>query len=478
MLMGIMAGAMAPVFFSPPTIRMSPPETLTSGIEALRKLSVEDLLLPVLVQLVVIIAAARLFGILARAIKQPSVVGEIVAGLLLGPSLVGWLMPEWHAAVFRPALPGLPRDLADVVITKIFVGFKEIGLIFLLFFIGLDFDYGHLKLKGKSAIAICLAGILVPFSLGLGLAPLIHPHLEVHPYTGLPVPLVGMMLFLGTTLSITALPVLGRMMIELGIHRTSLAAVVIAAAAAGDAVGWILLAGVAGATKGNFSIGGTLAMVSLTIAFCAVMLVVVRPLAVRYFRRAVDATGGELTITPLAVLFVLLLLAALATNRIGIFAVFGAFMLGAVLSDQEAIRTAVGVKLRDFITAFFLPIFFTYNGLRTDLTLLTGSTVWVFAAAIVVAGIVGKIVSCGLAARFTGYAWKESALIGVMMNTRGLMAPIIINVGYDLGVIPRSLFSMLILMSVTTTLMTVPLLYAMRRGTELEQPMRESGFGK
>lgn len=451
---------------------------MAAGVEALRTLSVEDLLLPVLVQLVIIIAAARIFGILARAIKQPSVVGEIVAGLLLGPSLAGWLWPEWSGAVFRPHLHDVPPELSEVAFPKIFTALKEIGLIFLLFFIGLEFDYGHLKLKGKAAFAVCTAGILLPFALGLGLAPLIYPYLEAHPKTGEVVPFAGMMLFLGTALSITALPVLGRMMIEMGIHRTGLAAVVIAAAAAGDAVGWIMLAAVAAAAKGNFTIAGTAIMIGLTVAFVAFMYFVVRPLAVRYFRNSIADANGNLATTPLAVLFVLLFLAAIGTNLIGIFAVFGAFLLGAVLSDQEAIRVAVGVKLRDFITVFFLPIFFTYTGLRTDVGTLSGTSAWLIAIAVIGAAIIGKVAGCGLAARYAGFSWKESSLIGALMNTRGLMELIVINVGYDLGVIPRSLFTILVLMAVLTTVMTAPILHALRRGTELEQPMRESGFGK
>jgi Kef-type K+ transport system membrane component KefB len=453
----------------------TPPDLPTAAL-ALRKLSVEDLLIPVLTQLIVIIVVARLAGLLARRLGQPTVVGEIVAGVALGPSLFGALFPDLFAAVFRPHLPGIDETLALAAFPKIFEVLKELGLIFLLFLIGLEFDFGHLRVKGRSALAICVVGVALPFTLGLGLAPVIHGHLEPHDVTGRPVPLFAMTLFLGTALSITALPILGRMLIEMGVNRTRLAAVVITAAAVGDAVGWVLLASVAAVAKAAFDPLAAAQMVGLTVGFFALMYFAVRPVLAGYFRRSLAASDGQLSLTALAVLLTALFVSAIATGEIGIFAIFGAFILGAVLSDQHAFREAVAARIRDFVTAFFLPIFFTYTGLRTEIGTLNGAGLWAVCGAVIFVALFGKIVGCGVAARLTGFSARESAVVGVLMNTRALMELIVINVGYDLGVIPKSLFCVLVLMAILTTVMTTPIVLLLRRGTELEEPIRRSGF--
>jgi Kef-type K+ transport system membrane component KefB len=454
---------------------MNPLFASSEAAESLIKLDVEHLLLPVLIQLIVIIAAARAFGSLARKFGQPSVVGEIAAGLLLGPSLFGWLFPEAFATVFRPALPGVEQSLADATLPKIFTIIAQFGLIFLLFLVGLEFEFDHVRERGRSAVLISLAGIAVPFALGAALAPVIHPHLEPHPRAG-PVSLLGLTLFLGVALSITAIPVLGRIMMELNVTRTRLGAITITAAAVDDAIGWILLASVAAVVKSNFDPLETLRMAGLTVAFALTMWFVVRPLLVRYFAYSLRVNRGRLSATGLAVLLVSVLLASIATNLIGIFAVFGAFMLGAVLSDQAELRHAAHAKLRDIVTSFFVPVFFTYTGLRTDITALQGGVLGLLCVALVVAAVTGKLVGCGLAARVSGFTWKESGIIGSMMNARGLMALIAINLGYELGVVPRSLFCMLVIMTLTTTVLTTPLLLLLRKGTEIEEPIARSGF--
>lgn len=443
--------------------------------ESLIKLDVEHLLLPVLIQLVVIIAAARAFGALARRVGQPSVVGEIAAGLLLGPSLMGWLAPDLFAAVFRPELHGVEQSLTDAVLPKIFTVIAQFGLIFLLFLVGLEFEFDHVRSHGRSAVLISITGILVPFALGAALAQFIHPHLEPHPKVG-PVSLTGLTLFLGVALSITAIPVLGRIMMELNVTRTRLGAITITAAAVDDAVGWILLASVAAVVKSNFDPLETLRMAALTVAFALVMWFAVRPLLVRYFAYSLRVNRNRLSATGLAVLLVCVLLAAIATNLIGIFAVFGAFLLGAVLSDQAELQRAAHAKLYDIVTSFFVPVFFTYTGLRTDITSIHGPIAWLMCAVLVFAAVIGKLLGCGLAARAGGFTWKESGIIGAMMNARGLMALIAINLGYELGVVPRSLFCMLVIMALATTVLTTPLLLLLRKGTEIEEPIARSGF--
>ncbi|MCE9561706.1 MAG: cation:proton antiporter [Planctomycetes bacterium] len=447
---------------------------LIEAARQLKSLDTETLILPILLQLIVIIAAARTFGALARRIGQPSVIGEIIAGLLLGPSLFGWLFPEQFALVFRPCL-GIERAVGDALLPKIFTVIAQLGLIFLLFLVGLDFEGGHVRAHGRAAVLISLAGITAPFALGAALAQWIHPHLEAHPVTG-PVPLVGLTLFLGVALSITAMPVLGRIMMELNVTRTRLGAITITAAAVDDAIGWILLAAVAAVVKSNFDPLATLRMTGLTAAFVLFMVCVARPLLVRYFAASMRKAGGKLTATALAVLFVALFLSAVMTNLIGIFAVFGAFLFGAVLSDQEELRTAAAAKLQDVVTGFFVPVFFTYTGLRTDITSMQGGMVWLICAVVIVAAVAGKLVGCGLAAKVSGFTWKEAGIIGAMMNARGLMALIAINLGYELGVVPRSLYAVLVLMALATTMLTTPLLLRLRRSTEIEEPIAKSGF--
>lgn len=448
------------------------------AVEALRKLHVEDLLLPVLVQLAVIIVVARLFGLLARKLGQPTVVGEVIAGLLLGPSLFGWLFPQAFAVVFTPALPDVPADLANAAFPKVFQVLSQLGLVFLLFLVGLEFDFGHLKVKGGTAAAVALTGIALPFALGVGLAPLVHPHLEPHPTAG-PVPLFGLTLFLGVALSITAMPVLARILLEFGITRTRIGVVAMAAAAVGDAVGWVLLASVKPVAKlgtDGFSPSGTAVMVGLGVGFALAMVFVVRPLLVRYLDWSMGRKDGQLSATALAVLLAGVLLSALATNGTGISAIFGAFLFGVILSDREAVREAVTARLWDFVTTFFLPVYFTYTGLRTDVGSLGG--LWWVAAVVLLAAVGGKFAGCATAARLTGFRWKEAGVIGALMNTRGLMELIVINIGYDIGVIPKSLYCALVLMAVVTTVMAGPVVLLLRRGTEVDEPMRASGWGR
>ncbi len=443
--------------------------------ESLAKLNVEELLQPVLVQLIVIVAAARIAGVLARRVGQPAVVGEVVAGLLLGPSLLGWVLPGVSAAVFRPHFDGVPPELADAAFPKIFQVFSQVGLIFLLFLIGLEFEFGHLKERGKAALAVSVAGIALPFALGAGLARLVHPYLEPHPTAG-PVPLFGLTLFMGISMAITAIPVLGRIMVELNVQRTRLGTVTMTAAAINDAVGWVLLAAVAALARATFDPADTAIMVAKTVGFALVVALVARPLAVRHFAWSLRANGGNLSFNALAVLLVLMLLCAVATNLIGIFAIFGPFLLGVALSDQPEFRAAVLARLRDIVFVFFLPVFFTYTGLRTEVTSVHGVAGWLALAGVVAAAVAGKLGGCALAARASGMPWRESLIVGAMMNTRGLMELIVINVGYELGVIPKSLFAALVVMAVVTTAMTTPLLLLLRRGTEIEAPIAESGF--
>ena len=426
-------------------------------------MSVEHLLFTVLIQLSVIIAAARVFATLARRLGQPAVVGEIAAGVLLGPSCFGYFCPGWFQAVFDPS------------VNQAFLVLSQLGLILLLFAVGLEFDFSHLRGHGKASLAISLTGIGLPFLLGLVLAWAMWPHLEPLA-TGRPVPFLGFALFMGTAMSITAIPVLGRLMMELNITRTRIGALTISAAAVDDACGWILLATVSSIVRADFQPGLTLGMIAATAGFFLVMLFAVRPLLSRFVRRALRQGGGDLSTNSLAVVYAAVFLAAMVTNLIGIFAIFGAFLMGTVLSGEAELREVMSRHLRNFLTVIFLPIFFTYTGLRTNIGTLASPTDWLLLGGVILCAVAGKLGGCSIAARLAGFSTREALCVGAMMNTRGLMELIVINVGRDLGVIPDSVYCMLVLMALVTNVMATPLLLHFMRRTELEPWIRKSGF--
>jgi Kef-type K+ transport system membrane component KefB len=250
----------------------------------------------------------------------------------------------------------------------------------------------------------------------------------------------------------------------------------ISAAALDDATGWIILALVTAIVRSTFDPVKFLLMAGETLAFAAGMIWSVRPLVKRWFSQIMSRNRGGLSLNALAVLLIMILVAALATSLIGIFSIFGAFFFGAILYDQHELRKAVQGRLRDFITVFFLPIFFTYTGLRTDILTMSGRTFWFMCALVLLAASVGKFGGCSLAARLNGLPWRESSMIGVMMNTRGLMELIVINIGYDLGIIPKSVFFMLVFMAVCTTYLTTPILRRLIRSSELEAEYLDSEF--
>ncbi len=400
----------------------------------------ENFVLHILIQFVVIIAAARAGAWFLGLFGQPQVVGEIVAGLLLGPSLLGRFAPEVVEFIFPPDA------------TVVFRVLSEIGLVLLMFLIGLEFDFSHLSQVRRTVIGVATAGIALPFALGIALALWIHPQIASD------VNRTGFVLIVAVALSITAIPILGRIMIELNIHRTRLGALTITAAAIDDALGWIMLAGISTLIHGNFEFAAVARMVLLTLAFVAGCWFVVRPLLIPSACYLLRRENGDLSLAGLSAVLIAVFLAAAATNMIGIFSIFGPFILGAVMSDQHEFREAVIRRLREIVYAMFLPIFFTYTGLRTNVGLLESWQHWLICGLVLAAAIAGKMGGCGLAARVGGLSWRESGCVALMMNTRALMGLIAINVGRDLGVIPESMFCILVIMALATTLLTTPLL--------------------
>ena len=400
----------------------------------------EETLFKVILQLTVIIVTARIFASLFRRAGQPAVCGEMAAGLVLGPSLFGKLLPHLFQRVFDPS------------VGQVLTIFSQIGLVLLLFLIGMEFEFSHLQAHGRRAAGISLAGIVVPFGCGLLLARFIYP------FVGKGISLTGFCLFTATAMSITALPTLGRILIEFGLNRSHIGVTAITAAALDDAGGWTILAAINGIVRSNFHPILAARMLLETLAFGAILLFVARPILKRWTRQVLAVEGERLSFMTLAMMLTLVFCAAMITNLIGIFSIFGAFMMGAVLFDQEKFCRAVALPLRDFVYVFFVPIFFMYTGLRTDIGTMSGPLMWELCLLVIGVAILAKGGGCALASRLSGLSWQESASLGVLMNTRGLMELVVLNVGYDLGVIPKSMFFILTLMAVVTTYMTAPLL--------------------
>ncbi len=400
----------------------------------------ELLLFFTLLQLCVIVLAGRIGANLALRWGQSAAVGEIIIGIVLGPTLFGWLWPDAFNFVFRST----PGDAMQIL--------SQIGLILLMFQIGMEFEFSHLAEKEhrRSVTRIAVASMVVPFgfgyALGYWMTPILTP--QANP--------TAAALFVGTAFSITALPILGRMLIEFDIARKPLGVIAISAAAINDVVGWLLLALVTMLAVSGFDaaqFGSTLAPLVLYVAVCWWG---VRPL----LRWCVRHLGGgeDWSNNLLGVILVLVFLSAIVTYKLGIFAIFGGFMLGVLLHDQPQFVEAWRRHIGQFVNVFFLPIFFTYTGLRTDIGGLDSLGLWGWCAIVVLAACIGKYLPSYLAARSAGMSHGESQIVGVMMNTRALMELIVINIGYDLGVISKNVFTMLVIMAIVSTVITTPVL--------------------
>ena len=401
----------------------------------------ESLVFHILLQLTVILLCARGMGNLAVRSGNSRAVGEILIGILLGPSLFGLLAPEAFAYVFR-ATSAEPLTILS-----------QVGLVLLLFQVGLEFDFAHLRPREHRAAVFRVAflGEVLPFALGAAFAIVSAPYL----FPG--ENLLGYSLFCGTALAITALPILGRIMIELGLQRTALGVIALSAAAIDDVVGWLLLAVVSALAAHHFAPDAFAVRLVLLVLYGAACALLVRPLLRRLVRR-LGAGGDALPLDLMGVLLGAVFLSAMATSALGIFAIFGGFLFGVLLHDERALAEAWRNRVGHFVNVFFVPIFFTYTGLRTNVGLLDGWAMWGWCALLIALATLGKFGGGYLAARWSGLGHRNGLAIGIMMNTRALMELIVINVGYDLGVIPHSVFTMLVLMAFFSTVVTVPLL--------------------
>ena len=401
----------------------------------------ESLLVSILLQILVMIGAARIGSNLLRRLGQPGVVGEILAGLLLGPSLFGHFFPAASAALFgeHAAMP--------IVILS------QIGLILLMFQIGMDFEFAHLRsARNRRAVAVVtLASVCVPLALGLLIgrlsAAVLAPGVDPTVYS----------LFCGVGLAITAVPVLGRILREYSLTRAEVGVVAICAAAINDVVGWLLLAGISAYAVARFSGTQVVRQLGGLLLFVLLLQFVLRPL-VRRLLAATPLRDGNLSPNLLAVVLCLMFAGGICTYRLGIFAIFGGFAAGLLFHPYADFVGAWRRQVGQFVLVFFLPVFFTFTGLRTNVLGLSGATDATWLALILAAAVLGKILPVYAAARLTGFDDGHGWILGTLMNTRGLMELIVLNIGLDLGFIPPKVFTMFVIMAIVTTVLTGPLL--------------------
>jgi Kef-type K+ transport system membrane component KefB len=396
-----------------------------------------DALVHVLVALTAVLITGRLLGLLFRYVGQPPVIGEVVGGILLGPSLLGQVWPE--AATFI-----LPPSVAPYLAV-----IAQLGVILYMFLVGLELNPAVLRERARATVAISHASIVVPFLLGAALALVLYPRLSTNE-----VSFTSFALFVGVATSITAFPVLARILTDRRMQKTPLGIMALGCAATDDVTAWCLLAFVVGVAQAQ--VGGAFLVLGLTAAYIGFMFLVVRPVAGRLLARL-----DERRLTPGVMALVLgaLLLSALTTEVIGVHAIFGAFLLGAVIPHDSAVARAFTRKLEDLVTVLLLPAFFAFTGMRTQIGLVSGMDQWLVCGLILLVATAGKFGGTLAAARLTGLGWRDGAALGLLMNTRGLMELIALNIGLDLRVISPTLFAMMVLMALATTMATTPLLH-------------------
>jgi Kef-type K+ transport system membrane component KefB len=394
-------------------------------------------------QIAVVLLAGQLMGRLLGRIGQPRVMGEMLAGIMLGPSLLGWVAPGASAALFPASSLGFVNVLS------------QIGLVFFMFLVGLELDLRLLRGQGRVAVMTSHASIIAPFFMGSVLALLLYPRLSDDS-----VSFTAFALFMGAAMSVTAFPVLARMITEWGITKTRLGAVAIASAAVDDVTAWCILAVVIviARSSGTQSIA---IMIGGTALYAVVMLTLVR-WALRWLEGALRRHGG-LSQDMVAIVVFVVVLSAWTTERLGVHAVFGAFMAGVVMPRDERLARPLLERFHDLMVILFLPLFFAFTGLRTSIGLISGD-LWAFFALIMLVAVAGKMFGSAVAARSGGLSWREALAIGSLMNTRGLMELVVLNVGLDIGVISPALFAMMVLMALVTTFMTQPVFSRIYRG--------------
>lgn len=391
-----------------------------------------------LLQILVILLAAYLCGTLAQRLGQPRVIGEILAGILLGPSALGWAWPASTSLIF-PAESLIHLQLLS-----------QIGLVLFMFMVGLQLDTQLLKRHTGAVMVISNVSVVVPFLFGVVLALALY-----RDYAPAGTGFVSFGLFIGIAMSITAFPVLARILQERQLAHGSLGSLALACAAIDDVTAWSLLALVIGLTQAG-SPNAAFITIALTIVYALVMLTLLRPwlhAKLGHFTHA-----DEIRSPAMALIFTVLLVSAFLAEMIGVHALFGAFLAGVIMPAVGVLRGAVVARLEHLTAIVLLPLFFAFTGLRTEIGLLDDAQSWLMCAAVIMVAVAGKLGASALAARWTGMAWRDALGLGALLNTRGLMELVVLNIGYDLGVLSAKAFTIFVLMAVVTTLMTGPLL--------------------
>ena len=397
-----------------------------------------DPLAILLLQIIVIIAFARFFGFLFKKIGQPAVIGEIVAGIVLGPSIIGSFFPEINHFLFPVASLGSLNFIS------------QIGLILFMFIIGMELDLKAIGKQAYGAVIISHASIIIPYTLGMGLAYFLY-----NQYAPAGISFLSFALFMGIAMSITAFPVLARILQEKGLTRTRLGAMALTCAAADDLTAWCILAAVIALVKSGSSVS-VLYTIGFSIVYVLLMLKVIHPMLEKLGN--VYTNRKKMQTPIIALLFMILIVSSYITSIIGIHALFGAFIAGVVMPSNINFRKIVIEKIEDVSIILLLPLFFVITGLRTQIGLLNAGHLWATFGWIIMVAVAGKFGGSTIAARMVGQSWKDSLSIGVLMNTRGLMQLIVLNIGYDLGILSPEIFAMMVLMALVTTFMTGPAL--------------------
>ena len=391
-----------------------------------------------LAQIVTIIFAARICGWVFKKIGQPAVIGEIVAGIILGPSLIGLYFPEFSATLF-PA-----RSLGNLQFLS------QIGLLLFMFVVGMELDFKVLRNKARDAIIISHTSIIVTLALGVALAYYIYPT-----FAPRGISFVSFGLFIGIAMTIIAFPVLARIVQERGMSKSKLGAIVITCAAADDITSWCILAAVIAIVKAG-SVLSAVYTIILAVAYVFLMIKFIRPFLKRVGE--LHSSRENLSKPVIAFFFIALIVSAYVTEIIGIQALFGAFMAGAIMPESVKFRNLFIEKIEDIALVLLLPLFFVFTGLRTQIGLLNDIYLWKVTGLIILIAASGRFIGSALAAKFLGQNWKDSFSIGALMNTRGLMGLIVLNIGYDLGVFTPEIFTMMVIMALVTTFITGPAL--------------------
>jgi Kef-type K+ transport system membrane component KefB len=418
----------------------SAPVSVSHDVAEYLKANLDSPLSHLFIQLLVIIAVCRWIGGMFARIGLPVVVGEMTAGVLLGPSLFGALTPEAFNFVFA-------ADSLDALRLL-----SQIGICFFMFTVGMELNIGHVRSKAATAVAVSHASIVLPFLLGVALAYFLFTNMA-----GSKANFVSFALFMGISMSITAFPVLARILHERGMSRNVLGSTAIACAAVDDATAWSIMAFVVAVAQAANLIAAGVTLL-LLLCFIAVMVFGVRHALPAWIGNEQIRGERELSAGTLAIVVCVMIAAAWSTEVIGIHALFGAFLAGTVVPDVPEFRYRVKMSLDKFSSVLLLPLFFAFTGLRTDIGLLSSAGDWLWCVAIIGVATAGKLGGGALAARVTGMPWRESLQLGALMNTRGLMELIALNIGYDLDIVSPGIFAMLVIMAVVTTTMTGPLL--------------------